>query len=503
MINKWLYTRVDNAALVVFRIIFGLLITIEAWGAIATGWIDRTLLEGDFTFNFIGFDFLQPLSGSGMHWYYGVLGLFGICVMLGIAYRISTVSYGVMWATVYLMQKSSYNNHYYLLLLLLGIMALLPAHRYFSVDSWLRPKIKRFSMPRWVYVVIIAQLWIVYTYAAVAKIYPDWLDLTVVRQLMLARKDYWGVGSLLQQEWAHYFIAYAGILFDGLVIPALLWKPTRKFAFITSIFFHLFNSFVFHIGIFPYMSLAFTIFFFPPKTVQRIFLPWKTHHTSNLPEQAKQFLPEETLSPPPKYHKIYLSLFVIYFTIQLALPLRHWFIRGDVLWTEEGHRLSWRMMLRSRTGHTEIYVVDKSTEKRTKVNLAGMLSLKQHRAISTKPDVIWQFCQRLRKEYDDRGKKIEVYVNCRVSINGHPFHTLIDPKVDMAAARWDYFWHNDWILLPDLYEPSKSASKTTGYFKNVFFNSSFKYSQISLLLPSQKPRLCYTSPIYKSTRKLI
>ncbi|WP_316930169.1 HTTM domain-containing protein [Leeuwenhoekiella sp. MAR_2009_132] len=36
--------------------------------------------------------------------------------------------------------------------------------------------------------------------------------------------------------------------------------------------------------------------------------------------------------------------------MQLELPLRHWIIKDDVLWTEEGHRLSWRMMLRSKGG---------------------------------------------------------------------------------------------------------------------------------------------------------
>ena len=54
MLDQWLYKRVDNSALIVFRVIFGFLITAEAWGAIATGWIKKTLLEGDFTFNFIG-----------------------------------------------------------------------------------------------------------------------------------------------------------------------------------------------------------------------------------------------------------------------------------------------------------------------------------------------------------------------------------------------------------------------------------------------------------------
>ena len=433
MLNKWLYTRVDNSALVVFRVIFGLLITIEAWGAIATGWIDRTLLEGDFTFNFIGFGFLQPLPGDGMYWYYAFMGLFGVFIMLGCAYRISTLSFGLMWAAVYLMQKSSYNNHYYLLMLLLGLMACLPAHRYFSVDARLRPKIKIGSMPRWVYIVIIAQLWIVYTYGAVAKIYPDWLDLTVPRQLMFARKDYWLIGGILQEKWAHYFIAYGGILFDGLIIPALLWKPTRRFAFVASIFFHLFNSIVFQIGIFPYMSLAFTVFFFSSKTIQRLFLPRKKHY-----EQNEVILPESRSLP--------MTVFAVYFFIQVALPLRHLFIKGDVLWTEEGHRLSWRMMLRSRSGQTTIEVEDKSTGERTKVNLSERLSRKQHRAISAKPDVIWQFCQRLKEEYAAEGKNVAIYVNSRVSINGHPYQTFIDPKVDMAAAKWDYFWHNDWIL---------------------------------------------------------
>src|SRR5690606_40731135 len=110
MLNKWLFTRIDNSALVVFRIFFGLLITIEAFGAIFTGWIRRTLIESSETFNFIGFEFLQPLPGDGMLYYYGVMGLFGVLVMLGLKYRISIIAYTIMWSGVYLMQKSSYNN---------------------------------------------------------------------------------------------------------------------------------------------------------------------------------------------------------------------------------------------------------------------------------------------------------------------------------------------------------------------------------------------------------
>ena len=49
MLNRWLFKQVDNSALVVFRVFFGLLITIEAWGAIFTGWIKRSFIEPQFT----------------------------------------------------------------------------------------------------------------------------------------------------------------------------------------------------------------------------------------------------------------------------------------------------------------------------------------------------------------------------------------------------------------------------------------------------------------------
>ena len=172
------------------------------------------------------------------------------------------IAFTIMWSATYLMQKSSYNNHYYLLMLLSGIMVFLPAHKYASVDVKLNPEIKSYSMPQWCRWVIILQLFIVYTYASLAKFYPDWLDTSVIELMMKGKKDYILVGDFLQQKWLHFALAYGGILFDGLIVPLLLFKPTRKYAFIGSIFFHLFNSFIFQIGIFPYLALAFSLFFF-------------------------------------------------------------------------------------------------------------------------------------------------------------------------------------------------------------------------------------------------
>ena len=275
MLNQFLFKQIDNSALIVFRIIFGLLCLLESVGAIFTGWVKYTLIDPKFTFNFIGLDFLQPLPGNWMYVYYTVMGCFGLLIMLGYKYRLSIIGFTLLWTTTYLMQKASYNNHYYLLCLLSGIMMFLPANAYASVDAKLNPSIKKTAMPSWCKWVFVIQLFIMYTYAAVAKLYPGWLDLTVPTQLMQNKANYPIIGGVLQHSVFPYIVGFGGVLYDGLIIPLLLFKSTRKIAFIGSIFFHLFNSIVFGVGIFPYLALAFSLFFFTPKTIRNIFLKKK------------------------------------------------------------------------------------------------------------------------------------------------------------------------------------------------------------------------------------
>lgn len=437
MINKFLFKSIDNSALIVFRIIFGLLCFLESVGAIFTGWVTKTLVEPKFTFSFIDFEWLQPLPGNGMYFYYAIMGVFAFCIMLGYKYRFSIIAFTLMWAATYLMQKSSYNNHYYLLMLLSSIMVFMPANRYASIDANQNPSIIKTAMPQWCKWAFVLQLFIVYTYASVAKLYPDWLDTTVVELLMRNKKSYPLVGELLQKKTVHYVLTYGGILFDGLIIPLLLFKPTRTFMFFISIGFHLFNAVVFQIGIFPFLSLAFSLFFFEAETIRNLFLKNKPFYN-------------EGVVYLPKYKKPIIALFSIYFIIQISLPLRHHFFKDDVLWTEEAHRLSWRMMLRAKSGSTSFAIEDKKTGKRFIVKQNNYLTPKQRRSVSTKPDMMWQFAQRLKKEYKAKGQDIAVYVHSKVSVNGRSFTPFINAKVDLASVEWHTFKHSHWILKSDL-----------------------------------------------------
>ena len=353
--------------------------------------------------------------------------------MIGYRYRLAMTAFFLMWSATYLMQKSSYNNHYYLTALLSFLMILLPANNSYSLDVRRKPELKSNAAPFWTSLVLMLQIALVYFYGGIAKIYPDWLQAIPARIFLASKANFPVIGPLLTSDWFPYFLSYGGLLFDLFIVPLLFFRKTRLFGFCLSIFFHLFNAIVFQVGIFPFLSLAFAVFFFKPKTVHKIFLPKKPFYDGNEIAFSK--------------YKTPIVLFLgFYFAIQLLLPLRHWVIKDDVLWTEEGHRLSWRMMLRAKSGHQTFTIVDKASGTKELVKLSDHLTKKQIRSLSTKPDFIWQFSQHLKKHYGKNGKDVAVYIKGKVRVNGRTAKTLVHDTIDMAAINWTHFNHSEWLL---------------------------------------------------------
>lgn len=430
--NQLFFKNIDNSPLIVFRIFFGFLIACESFGAIITGWVKRVLIEPEFTFSFIGLEWLQPLPGYGMYFYFISMGLFGIAIMLGYRYRIAIIAYTILWAGVYFMQKTSYNNHYYLLLIISFYMIFLPANQYASLDVKQHRVQKENTMPYWISLLFIIQVTIVYFYAAIAKFYPGWLDGTFTKLLLSGTTSNEFFLQIFLNKYFYLFIAYAGILFDLLIVPLLLFKKTRTIALVASLSFHLFNAIFLQIGIFPFFALTFSLFFYPPEKIRKLF--FKNKLSIEEPIVSNYF-----------GKRIFLYFLIPFLFIQLLLPLRHHLIDGDVLWTEEGHRLSWRMMLRKRDGFINFKIKNNNTGEMTSYDYHKNLSPKQANTLATKPDFIWQYCQRIKQEY--HGKNISIFIDCKNNINNGEFKTLIDPKQDFAKAEWNYFCHNQWILL--------------------------------------------------------
>lgn len=434
---------------------FGILIALESFGAILTGWVNKNLIAPELHFPFIGFEWLQPLPGVGMYLYFGVMGMFGVLVALGYRYRLSIFLFTVLWTGAYLMQKTAYNNHYYLLILLSILMCLFPANGAIAMDVRRRPEIETHTMYSWIKWIVVVQLWIVYTFAAIAKLYPDWINLAFLTELMAPKSDYPLIGGFLQLPWVQYAIVWFGIFYDFTVIPFMLWKRTRKAAFFASILFHLFNAITLHIGIFPFLSLALMAFFFEPETLRSLFF------------RKKPITVCFDTFQPPLYSTWITVITSIYVLVQIALPLRHHLISGDVLWTEEGHRMSWRMMLRNRQGRTYFKVVDRKSGVSESVKLQDVLTVEQQAKVMAHPDFMWQFAQHLKTIYRQKGKDIAVYARSTVRINNRPFFPFTDETVDLASVKWDPFKHAEWILPPPpnwpgtekLVKPAKAGYK--------------------------------------------
>ncbi len=419
-----------------FRVAFGLLIMAESIGAILTGWVRRALIEPEFNFTLIGLEWMQPLEGNGMYYYFAVMGLCGLMVAIGLYYKLSLSVFTILWTCVYWMQKSSYNNHYYLLILLCLFMLLVPAHAYFSLDAKRKNSIRSLTCKKWCINIFVLQLLIVYTFAALHKFYPGWLEGDFIRLAFAGKSSYWLIGDALQNELLQKIVIYGGILFDGTVIIFLMIPRTRKAAFIVSLFFHLFNSIVFQIGIFPYLMIASSLFFFPPDSIRKIFLkrkPSKPHYG-----------PVQVLSFP---QQLILIGFAIYFSVQIYLPLRHHLYLGNVFYTEEGHRLAWRMMLRIKSGNLSYKV--SSSDSTWMVQPRDYLTPKQSRSIATKPDMIWQFAQYLEDKYEKEGiGDVSINAISKVRLNLGPEHQLIDPEIDLSSVKWQPLLHSKWILSP-------------------------------------------------------
>jgi len=433
---KKLFEPVDNSPLIVFRILFGLLLFLESVGAIFTGWVKEVLIDPTFTFSFMGFEWLQPLPGYGMYFYYAAMGGAALLILLGYYYRFGAALFMVLWSGVYLMQKASYNNHYYLLILLCFWMLLVPANAAVSLDARRNPGIRTSVCPRWCHLVFIAQIGIVYFFATAAKINPDWLQLKPITIWFAHKTDYPIIGAFFATDASKWLVAYGGITFDFFIVPLLLWRKTRIPAFIVSIFFHLFNAVTFQIGIFPFLMIGISVFFFPGEQVRKLFF-------RNRPVE-----PQKVSYQGGTKEKIMLGILVTYFAVQIFLPLRHWGIKGDVNWTEEGHRMAWRMMLRTKSGSVYFNIKNADTGISWRVYPKEHLTPDQVSKMGKSPDVMWQYVQFLKKHYAQEGiPHIEVYAVSSVGLNGGARKPLVEPTVDLAQVPWNTFSHNEWVKL--------------------------------------------------------
>ena len=439
--------EVSIKPLIVYRILFGSLMLFSTVRFLLNGWVYDFYIAPEFHFSFLGFEWVPYPSPVILYFIFSMMILACIGIMLGFFYRFSAVAFFVLFTWVELLDKTTYLNHYYFVSLVAFLMIFLPANRYFSLDAYFGRVAAETTTVNRSIAILKFQVAIVYIFAGIAKLEHDWLFEAQPLKYWLHTVHHWPVfGDVLKNDATAYFFSWFGCIYDLFIVFFLLNRRTRNYAYIVVIVFHVMTWLLFPIGVFPWVMIAATT----------IFLP-ESFHSSVIQFLRRLFRVNVAVQPAyvkPHAGKMITGIFVMYILFQVIFPLRYVAYPGNLFWTEQGFRFSWRVMLMEKTGYAEFYLIDPSHNTQWTVNNADHLTRQQEKMMSTQPDMILQYAHYLQHYYADTTlvigqnefsfSKPEVHAEIYVTLNGRPSQLYVDRSVNLAAIE-NNLAHREWL----------------------------------------------------------
>ena len=424
--SAFLFAPVDISFLVFFRVFFAGMMLWTVAEFFAKGLIASIYIEPAFHFTYHGFEWLQPWPGQGMYAHFAGLAIIAFFVLVGFLYRLSALLLFLGFTYVFLLEKAIFLNHYFLMCLISGLLVFLPAHRAWSVDALLRPSIRASTVPAWSLWVLRFQIALPYFYGGLAKLNSDWLQGQPM-QMWLMASDFWPglVGETAGERWFALLFSWGGLLFDLSIVPLLLWRRTRTWAFAAAILFHLMNAFMFDIGVFPWLMIGATTVFFAPDWPRHVLTSPKTATKAALMQTAAP-------SPNPLRSRAIVCLLALFVVVQLLVPLRRFLYPGNGMWTEQGYLFSWQMMLWQKVNAVRIVVINRATGEILPLDIPRWLTRQQFERMGNDPEMLREFAWFLRAKHAERGRDVAVRMLVLSSLNGRRPQPLVDPTVDLS-----------------------------------------------------------------------
>ena len=434
-----LFDPVDVASIALFRAAFGLLMLWHILQYFAKGWLQSSYLRPVFLFKYPGFEWVERAEAGTLKLIFWAMAVSALLIGVGLAYRAACAAFCLGHSYMLLLDTAQYQNHLYLISLVAFVMIFIPAHRAFSLDALLRPKLRSNMVPAWCLWLLRIQLGIPYFYGGLAKINADWLLRAQPMRLWLREGTEGGLRlPFLREVWGAYVFSWGGMLYDLLIIPALLWRRTRIPALVLTLLFHLANSELFSIGVFPWLMLAAVGLYLAPDW------PRKAGLAGRKPRQASGGSFGKDWEAAPARQRIVLTLLAAWLAVQFLVPFRHLLYPGNVDWTEEGHRFSWRMKLRDKRGAVRFVAVDPRSNQAFPLSVQGtVVTSRQHRMMEHDPEMMRQLAGHLAGKLREGGLGgVEVRVITSISFNGRRKQPMVDPNADLASIAHG---KGDWI----------------------------------------------------------
>lgn len=413
------------APLVIFRMAFGAMLVYSTIRFMYFGWIEEHYFQPVFHFKYFGFEWVEPISLLGLYivHFLIIIASLGVMFAYGIWYRLAAITLFLSFTYTELIDLTYYLNHYYFVSCICLLLCILPTPTS-SIFA------KGNTTPNWTILIFKLQLAIVYIYAGLAKINEDWLFSALPLKIWLSAHEKMPyIGEIFTWELTPYVFSWFGMIYDCTIIFFLLWKKTRLFAYFTVVVFHTLTALLFPIGVFPWVMIGSTLIFFG---------------SSPLPSPNLSL--SENWAKLKKRKRLTFCFLMLFFLFQLLFPWRYLLYKGNLFWTEEGYRFSWRVMLAEKAGTVFFYVKDSKTGEEKLVTNPDFLNAYQEKQMSTQPDMILQFAHFLGKEYKKGGfYQPQVRAEVYITLNGRPSKLLINPKTDLMKEK-DTFLSKKWIL---------------------------------------------------------
>lgn len=440
MFNRLLFKEVEILPLVGFRIIFGITTFISVLRFLLLGWVDLHFVDTKIQFKYFGFEWVPLMPEVFMYALHALMLLASVGIFLGAYYRIATIAFFVCFTWCELIDLTYYLNHYYFVSVIAFLMLYLPANKAYAFDVFRNPKTAQKKVPAFTINILKFQLIVVYFFAGIAKINYDWLIHAMPLKIWLpAHSDMPVLGWLFTQEITAYLFSWAGMLFDVFAGFLLLYSSTRFWAWLCIVGFHSLTGYLFQIGVFPIVMTFSTLIFFSNNFHQK-FIFFFSKFISFF-----RFEPNTDAAKPQTKILFIKAALVIWLSFHLLFPMRYLLYLGNHLWTEEGYRFGWRVMLFEKAGTATFYVVDANTNKEGVVDNTDFLNPHQEKQMAMQADMILQYAQFLKKHYQKRGVSVsKVRAEVYVTLNARPSQLLINPQENLLNLK-DTWATKTWI----------------------------------------------------------
>jgi len=418
---------VDGASLACFRIVFGVVGVTSMVRLLAYGWVRSLYADPAHHLRYPGMSWVPTPGAVGMYCLVGAITVASLAIALGWHTRLAAVVFLVLFGWLEFIEVSTYLNHYWFMTLAAGLLIVAPT------DTWMaiRPSDRRVAAG-WVWLFRF-QVGIVYVFAGLAKLQADWLTFHVPLRLWLpARSNLPVVGPLLEHASTAAMFSWAGAIFDCTIVALLLWRRTRPFAWLVLVAFHIATWVLFPIGVFPWLMIGASTIFFGPAWPRQVLARWR---------------PTQPFEPQPAVRRDRRLWWAagVWGAVMLVIPARSLVISGDSMWTNEGYRFSWNVLLSEKGADLRFRVKDQASGTVTRETGEDLLTPLQWKVMSTDPELIRQTAHLIAARHAALGRTVEVFADSYVSLNGRAATQLIDPTVDLAAEPYRPFGQ-PWIL---------------------------------------------------------